>query len=224
MEINKSPQHIKNLFDEISIYYDKMNNFISLGLHYFVKKSALKMLNIKKSSNILDICCGTGDFTRIIRRISPKSKVIGLDFSSKMIEKAKQKQPREVFIYADCTNMPFKQEEFDYITVGFGLRNVENRLLALKEIYRVLKIGGKFLHLDFTGSIENFAWKIFEIMVPVITKIFKRNMDSYRYLLDSIDNYPAPSVLIKEFEQQGFKFLKQKNFIFGVINVIIFEK
>lgn len=83
------------MFDEISGYYDFMNNFISFGTHYILKFLALKELNIQPRTMILDLCCGTGDFTKLITKFYPRAKVIGLDFSQEMLKLAKQKIPME---------------------------------------------------------------------------------------------------------------------------------
>lgn len=222
MACDKNPQKIKNMFDDISSYYDRMNTFISFGLHVLIKKNAVKMLNIKPNSYILDLCCGTGDFTKILTEIQPKSKVIGLDISQEMIKLAKNKNPQKPFLSGDCTNLPFKENEFDYVTVGFGLRNIENRSKALSQVYRVLKPGGKFLHLDF--GYHNFSNKIFCYLVPLIIKIMNKSTESYSYLLKSISEYPEPDELIKEFETEGFKFLEKRDYLFGAISAQIMIK
>lgn len=222
MVCDKNPQKIKKIFGEISGYYDKMNNFISLGTHYFIKKNAIKNLKIKQHSYILDICCGTGDFTEIIDKIKPGTKVIGLDNSVEMLKLAKAKNPNKVFIYGDCTNLLFKDNEFDYITVGFGLRNVENRKKALSEIYRTLKTGGKFMHLDFGR--HGFGGRCFDFFVPILVKILGITYESYQYLIESKNEYPEPQELIKEFETMGFKLVKRQDFLFGAVSYQIFEK
>ena len=145
MNVDKNPKKIKIIFDKISPYYDRMNDIMSFGLHNFVKKKSIEALCIKSNSMLLDICCGTGDFTKIIGKTA---KVIGLDNSSEMIKLAKLKNSDQPFMLGDCTQLPFKNEEFDYVTAGFGLRNIEYRDKAIKEIFRVLKHNGKFLHLD----------------------------------------------------------------------------
>ena len=101
---------------------------------------------------ILDLCCGTGDFTQIISKYYPRTRVIGLDISEGMLKLAKAKNPAGVFMKGDCVNLPFENSEFDYVTMGFGLRNIEDRKKALSEIYRVLDNGGKFLQLDFIST------------------------------------------------------------------------
>ena len=221
MTTDKNPKKIIKMFDEISGYYDKMNNFISLGTHYFIKKTALKNLKIKSGSYVLDLCCGTGDFTKIISKISPKAKVVGLDNSVKMLKLAKLKNPNKVFMQGDCTSLPFK-DDFDFITVGFGLRNIENRQKAISEIYKALKNGGKFLHLDFGN--HNALSNIFDFIVPFVVKLLGSNPESYNYLLNSKKEYPEPDELIKEFENYGFKLYKRQDFIFGVISYQILQK
>lgn len=222
MNCDKTPQKIQNMFDEISVYYDKMNNFISLGTHYIVKFLAIREIHIKPRSIGLDLCCGTGDFTRIISKFYPRAKIIGLDFSPEMLKLAKQKNPQGTFIQADCTNLPFQEKEFDFITMGFGLRNIQNRQKAIQEVYRVLDTKGKFLHLDF-GK-HNIIGKIFEIIVPFLAKIFDKNQTHYEYLLKSRLEFPEPDKLIKEFESEGFYLIKRIDYLFGIISAQIMGK
>ena len=222
MNTDKNPQKIKNMFDEISKYYDITNNFISLFSHKRIKYSAIKNLKIKPKSMVLDICCGTGDLTGIISKLIPDAKIIGVDFSQNMLEIAKQKYKKIAFLESDVTNLPFKDNEFDYVTEGFGLRNIENRQKAIKEIYRILKPDGKFLHIDF--GIHNFVWKCFDLILPFFIKISKISPDSYKYLIDSKNTFPAPNELIQEFQNTDFKLVEVNNYMFGAICAIIFVK
>lgn len=222
MSCDKDPKKIKEMFDEISPYYDQMNNKISLGTHYLIKILAIKKLGIKPRSTVLDVCCGTGDFSKIISKISPKTKVIGLDISENMLKLAKHKNPKMCFLKGDCTQLAFKDNEFDYITIGFGLRNIQNRSQALSEIYRTLKPDGKFLHLDFGNS--KFIGKIFDILVPIIVKFSGKNSDNYKYLLQSKNEFPTPDELISEFETHGFKYISKQDYLFGIISAQIMKK
>ena len=222
MSCNKNPLKIKKMFNEISLYYDKMNNCISLGTHKFIKYLAIRELNIKPRSLVLDLCCGTGDFSEIIMKRFPRVKVIGLDFSPEMLKIAKQKNPNGVFMQGDCTKLPFSDNEFKYITMGFGLRNIERHYLALSEIYRVLDKDGKFLHLDF-GK-HNFISNIFDKIVPFMVKVIGENPDHYKYLLESKHEFPEPERLIKEIESHGFIHRKTCNYLFGAISAQIFQK
>ncbi len=225
MTCDKNLLKITQMFDEISLYYDKMNNLISFGTHRLIKKFALKNLKIEKNSYVLDLCCGTGDFTQIIGKISPKTKVIGFDNSKEMLKLAKIKNPQKVFMQGNCTNLPFGEGEFDYITIGFGLRNIEDRKKALSEIYRTLKPGGKFLHLDFGR--HGLSSRIFDGIVRFLVNIVGRRCHAdknYEYLIQSKNEYPEPDELIKEFETQGFKFFKRQDFLFGAISYQIMSK
>jgi len=219
---DKNPQKIQKMFNEISSYYDMMNNFISLGTHYIIKTLTVKKLDIQPNTITLDLFCGTGDFVKIISKLCPKTKVIGLDFSENMLKLAQQKNPNYAFIQADASQIPFKESEFDYITAGFGLRNVENRSKVLDEIYRTLKQNGKFLHLDFNSKSKISC--IFNLIVKITTKICAKNSENYNYLLKSKNSFPSPDELIREFETHGFKLIKKYNYLFGIISAQIMEK
>ena len=222
MVCDKNPQKIQKIFNEIAVYYDRTNNFISLYTHYIIKYFALRELNIKPRSIILDICCGTGDFTKLITKIYPRTRVIGVDFSENMLKLAKHKNPKGVFMLADCLQLPFKEKEFNYVTAGFGLRNINDRTQAISEIYRVLDFGGQFLHLDF-GQHNQFS-KIFDHIVPVIAKFLQINSEHYKYLINSKQDFPEPDELIKEFESNGFKLVKRIDYLFGAISIQIMQK
>ena len=222
MSCDKSVQKIKNIFDEISSYYDIINNFISLWSHLLIKYISVKMLDIPHKSNILDLCCGTGDFTKIFSKFYSDVKIIGLDSSIEMIKLAKIKNPKGSFVVGDSMALPFKNAEFDIITMGFGLRNIQDRKRALSESYRVLKNGGEFLHLDF--GIHNIFSKIFDVLVLFVVKLLGKNKEAYLYLIESKKEFPEPDELIKEFEKIGFRFVKRRDFMFGVISAQIYQK
>lgn len=222
MTCDKNPEKIKKMFDEISIYYDNINNIISLGSHLIIKYLSIKNLDIKPRAMILDLCCGTGDFTMLISRFFPRSKVIGLDFSDKMLKIAKSRISGGVFMKGNCTCLPFENNEFDYITMGFGLRNIKDRQKAISEAYRVLDRGGKFLHLDFGKHI--YLSKIFDIIVIFFIKLLGKDWESYKYLLESKSEFPEPDKLITEFENSGFKYFARHDYLFGIISAQIMQK
>lgn len=215
-------EYIKNLFDEISVYYDKMNNVISLGMHYHIKKSAVKLLDIKPEDKIIDLCTGTGDIAEIISKMHPAAFVTGIDSSLKMIEIARNKNIRADLQCADVLNMPFSACSFDCASIAFGLRNIPDRTAALNEINRILKKGGLFLHLDFAGG--SFFSLIYDIFLKIIVRFFNINISRYEYLIASKNAYPAPDKLIKEFEQAGFTLIKRKDFLSGIISAQLLQK
>lgn len=215
-------EEIKNIFNEIASYYDRVNNFISLGTHKKIKRDVVKLLEIPSNAQIADLCTGTGDFVQIISKIHPSTNIIGIDNSEEMLKFAKIKNPNNVFIQADCTELPLKNSTLDFVFMSFGLRNIVNSEKALKEIHRILKNNGKFIHLDF-GK-HNILNKIFNILVPTFATIFGYDKDSYEYLIKSKNNFPEPEELIKIFEQIGFKLFKRKDYLFGAISVQIMQK
>ena len=143
---------VKNIFNQISPFYDRVNNLISFFTHKYFKSKAISTLKLADNMKVLDLCCGSGDLISLILKRNQNVNIIGLDFSSKMLEVAKKKGLKASFIEADVQNIPFAQNEFDIVTIGFGLRNIPNKTKALEEISRVVKPGGYFLHLDLEYS------------------------------------------------------------------------
>lgn len=222
MTTDKNPQKIEEMFDNISDSYNRNNNIISLGFHNLVKKRALKLLEIKNNSKILDLFCGTGDIVSLFLKTHKNLKIIGVDFSENMLKIAKNRSPQSEFIKADCTNLPFEENCFDIITMSFGLRNVQNRKRAIIESYRILKPEGELLHLDF--GLKNIFSKVFDIIAFCGIKLFYNRKLPYKYLIDSKNEFPEPQKLIEEFETAGFKLKQRKDFLFGIISAQVFVK
>ena len=222
MNLDKSPEIVKKMFNKIAEHYDKMNNIISFGTDKLIKRKCIKLLGIAEKSIILDLCTGTGDLVKIIQVLRPKTGITAVDFSKGMLQIAKRDIKNVKFLEADATNLPFENDIFDFVTISYGLRNVQDRTTAISEMFRVLKTGGKVLHLDF-GE-KNFIGKVFEKLVPIIAKIFGKDYNSYKYLVKSKQAFPEPIELIKEFEAQGFKLVLRKDFILKAISAQIFTK
>ena len=223
MKADKNPEIISKLFDDISLDYDKNNDIISLGTHKFIKKTALRELHLQDKNKILDMCCGTGDIAGLLLHYNKTLEITGVDFSEKMLDIAKNKYGQKInFKFADVTDLPFLDNEFDIITIFFGLRNVQNRDKAIKEGYRVLKTGGEFLHLDF--GIKNIFSKIFDVILGISTALMLKNKESYEYLAKSKEEFPQPNELIREFTKEGFILKKRNDYLFGIISMQIFTK
>lgn len=222
MSVDRTPIKIQRMFNNLANKYDFMNDVISLGLHRFIKKYAIKLLDISSGAKVLDCCTGTGDIPSYILKNNPKCSVVGVDFSENMLEIAREKVPNVEFVLGDCVDLPFSQEKFDFVTTTFGLRNISDRQKAVSEMYRVLKIGGKLLQLDFGKSkIPDF---VFKSIVNLSSKLLTKSSDSYSYLLKSKDEFLTSSEIVELFEIAGFKLVKSKSLLFGVICLQIFEK
>ena len=131
--------NIEKMFDDISSEYDRLNNLISLGLHKKIKRIVLFEIKENKKIRILDLCSGTGDISGFIKEKFQDSEVVGFDLSSKMVEVSKKRYPEIEFIKGDAANLPFSDNEFDYIISAIGFRNIEDKKSAIYEIKRVKK-------------------------------------------------------------------------------------
>ena len=221
----KNPETIKILFNNLAKRYDFFNRVISLGMQTRVKKKSLKLLNIEDGSNVLDICTGTGDLAFFINKINPNINITGIDFSEKMLEiaRAKQKdyQNNMKFFLADGRELPFEDDTFDIVTIGFGLRNIENYERVISEIHRVLKPKGQILNLDFSCD-KSFANSVFDLLTSILTS-FTSKKNSFRYLISSKKEFLSSTDLINLFRRKGFIFLKRKYFAFEVISAEVFR-
>ncbi len=218
----KTPEAIHTMFNMIAKRYDMINNIMSFGTHLGVKSACIKSLDIKPHDNVLDLCCGTGDLAGLIKKIQPQACVTGIDFSENMLDIAKDKYTNVQFFQGDATSLPYEDNTFDIVTMGFGLRNIQNAEKAVEEVYRILKPNGKFLHLDF-GE-KNLISKIYDKLTPLIVSRFTDNAPAYSYLIKSRQIFPIPAELIKDFESKGFKLYKRKDYLFGVISSQIMVK
>lgn len=228
MKIDKSPETIHKMFNTVAQRYDFLNNLMSFGTHNYVKYMSIKNLVIKPHDSVLDLCCGTGDLARLIKKIQPEAHVTGIDFSEKMLEIAVRKnsakeQCRQIkYIQGDVTDLPYEDNTFDFVTMGFGLRNIANAEKAVEEAYRVLRPNGSFLHLDF-GK-KNLLSKIYDKTTPLLIRLASGNSIPYSYLINSKKIFPLPEELIKDFESKGFKFKKREDYLLGVISAQIMTK
>lgn len=218
----KTPEAIHTMFNMIAKRYDMINNIMSFGTHLGVKSACIKSLDIKPHDNVLDLCCGTGDLAGLIKKIQPQACVTGIDFSENMLDIAKDKYTNVQFFQGDATSLPYEDNTFNIVTMGFGLRNIQNAEKAVEEVYRILKPNGKFLHLDF-GE-KNLISKIYDKLTPLIVSRFTDNAPAYSYLIKSRQIFPIPAELIKDFESKGFKLYKRKDYLFGVISSQIMIK
>lgn len=224
-EFSKNPQFIMDLFNSISDNYDKLNDIMSFGLHKKIKKDVIKQTNnlftISKSPlTFLDLCCGTGDLSGILKDTFPQSKVIGVDFSKNMLEIAQKKHPDIELIEADCTQLPFENQSFDLCIISFGLRNIEDMEKALSEIYRILKKDGYFINLDLgkPNKFFNFFLKPYMYLwISLLGKVFHGDETPYKYLAVSNETFPSQKELIELFKKIGFSEIENKNYLFGQI-------
>ncbi len=217
---------VHDMFSSIADRYDRANDFLSFGIHRLWRRKSLKLVVINKEFPIdaLDICCGTGDFSTEIKEQSNfESKIVGLDFVFPMLSVAKTKSPfvfGNLLTRADALSLPFKDLSFDLCTIGFGIRNVDSVEGSLREMKRVLRIGGKVLILEFGQPyIRPFAtvynWYSKYIM-PYLGGFITGNKSAYEYLPETSARFPCGKEFISLLEKEGFRNTKYTPYFLGM--------
>jgi demethylmenaquinone methyltransferase / 2-methoxy-6-polyprenyl-1,4-benzoquinol methylase len=227
-------ERVHHVFEKIYENYDKMNSVISFQQHIKWRNDTMKKMNVQPGSKALDVCCGTADWTiALADAVGPTGEVAGLDFSQNML-KIGQEKVKELglnyvkLIHGNAMELPFPSDSFDYVTIGFGLRNVPDYLQVLKEMHRVLKPGGIAVCLE-TSQPTMFGYKqlyyfYFRFVMPVFGKLFAKSYKEYSWLQESARNFPGMKELAGLFEKAGFNKIKYKPYSGGVAAVHIGEK
>jgi demethylmenaquinone methyltransferase/2-methoxy-6-polyprenyl-1,4-benzoquinol methylase len=222
-------QRVHKVFEKISDNYDKMNSVISFQQHIKWRKDTMRRMNVKPGSKALDVCCGTGDWTiALAEAVGPSGEVTGLDFSQNMlnvgIEKVKSLGLKQVnLIHGNAMELPFPDNSFDYVTIGFGLRNVPDYLQVLKEMNRVLKPGGIAVCLETSQptliGYKQLYYFYFKFIMPMFGKLFAKSYKEYSWLHESARNFPGMKELARMFETAGFKDVYYKPYSGGAAAV-----
>ena len=232
----KKEKYVRNIFDSISPVYDKMDSFLSFGLDKLWLRTAVKRLKISSGERVLDGCCGTGEFAiASADKVGPKGKVVATDFSGGMllqgVEKIKANPGLNGNIshaMADTMCIPFQDESFDAVTVSYGIRNLSNIDQGLKEIWRVLKKGGRFGCLDLAAPKIPVYSTLYQVyffkIVPYIGKFVASKMEPYSYLPHSLRTFPNRERLKAMMEKAGFRNVRYNDMAGGAIALHIGEK
>jgi len=197
------PESVRGMFDRIAPVYDVMNHVMTAGLDRRWRKLAVQEV-VWPGDRVLDACCGTGDLAVEAERRG--ARVVGLDFSEGMLERARRKSGAIEWVQGDALALPFGDGEFDAATVGFGVRNLEDLEGGLRELARVLRPGGKLAVLEITrprGLLKPFFRLWFDVFVPLLGKVLPGGK-AYTYLPASVRRFPGPDDLTELFERAGF--------------------
>ena len=215
------------MFDRISGVYDLMNSAMTAGLHHRWRERAVDLAEVGPGSDALDICCGTGDLALALRRrIGPEGRVVGSDFSERMLELARAKAVErglEVdFGWADALELPYEDVSFDAVTVGFGARNLADLDRGLAEMARVLRPGGRLVILEITRPrrqpLASFYSLWFDRLVPRLGTL-AGDPDAYSYLPESVRSFPDPHALAEKMEAGGFERIRWLLLAGGIIAI-----
>ena len=192
------------MFDRISRFYDFMNRAMTLGLDRRWRRLAAEAV-VRPGDEVLDACCGTGDLALAAERAG--GRVTGVDFSERMLERARAKSQTVKWVLADVTALSFSDGSFDAVTVGFGIRNVPDLEAGLGELARVLRPGGRIACLEITrpeGILRPFFRLWFDGLIPLAGKVLPGGR-AYTYLPASVRRFPGPSDLASAFGRAGFE-------------------
>ena len=217
---------VQNVFNDVYDKYDLMNDFMSFGVHRLWKKDLIMMMSPSINKKLMDVGCGTGDIGKLfLENVKFKGEVFNIDPNKKMLEQGKKRLKSFKNIFwkvGSAENLGFNSNYFDYYTISFGLRNTKDIDKSLKEAYRVLKPGGRFLCLEFSkinNSNLNFLYKNYSKLIPRIGKIIVGKSEPYEYLTKSIDKFINQDELLDIMERNGFERCKYRNLSGGIVAI-----
>jgi demethylmenaquinone methyltransferase/2-methoxy-6-polyprenyl-1,4-benzoquinol methylase len=219
---------VKQIFTTVAPYVDALSRGFSLGLDRFWRTRAVALSGIKRGDRVLDICSGTGELAFILARaVGSEGSVTGADFCAHMLEIAKEKaglsHPNLAFVLADAKDLPFPDNSFDAVTVSFGMRNIPDTTLAMKEIRRVLRPGGVFLCLELTKPRSRwfqalYEWYVFRLM-PFVANFVIKSRAPYLYLPRSIEAFYQPPEFREVIAKNGFSGVAVHSLTLGIATV-----
>ncbi len=218
-------QHVRGVFDSVASKYDVMNDLMSAGLHRVWKAYTVQVANLKEGDQVLDIAGGTGDLALAFsQKVGSSGRVVHTDINEAMLSTGRDRLLNLGVVLptlvCDAEQLPFPDGHFDLVSVAFGLRNMTHKDLALKEMCRVLKPGGKLLVLEFSKVAQPlqkiYDWYSFNILPP-LGKLVAGDATSYRYLAESIRMHPDQETLKTLMKSSGFGHVDFHNLSAGVV-------
>jgi len=221
--LNKDPDDVSKMFDDVANRYDFLNDLLSLGRTRAWRRVVTSIIAPKPGMKILDIAAGTGSSSRPL--VDKGAEVTALDFSQGMIEQGRKQNKNIKFVQGDALKLPFEENSFDVTTISFGLRNTSSTEIALKEALRVTKDSGRIVVAEFSHPVNPIFKKIYlnYLMkaLPVIVKKISKNPDAYIYLAESIKAWPDQAELASIIRDSGFKSVAWQDLTFGIVAVHI---
>jgi len=219
---------VANVFHSVANRYDLMNDLMSLGIHRLWKRYAIELASVREGQTILDLAAGTGDLAKLMApKVGKSGKIILSDINDSMLMVGRDRMTDSGFIgnieyvQANAESLPFKDKQFDCVTLAFGLRNVTDKDAALRSIYRVLKPGGRLLVLEFSKPTHSLLEKVYDEysfkILPKIGSLVTDDEESYKYLAESIRMHPDQKTLKSMFLDAGFEQCDVHNLTGGVV-------
>ena len=213
-----SPDGVRAMFDRIAPVYDVMNRVFTMGLDGRWRKLAAAGA-VRPGDRVLDAACGTGDLALADRKAG--GEVTGLDFSERMLERARRKSSQIAWVQGDALALPFDDASFDAATIGFGIRNVDDLDAGLRELARVVRPGGRLAVLEITrptGVLRPFFRLWFDVLIPLAGKALPGGA-AYTYLPASVRRFPGPDDLADALRRAGFADVSYRLLAGGIVSL-----
>ncbi len=222
-------EQVAEMFDNIAFRYDFLNRFLSAGIDITWRKKAIKQLLALQPKKVLDVATGTADVALMTYDILKPEKIVGIDISVGMLDLGRHKiaakglQNTIKLFTGDSENIAFNDNEFDAVTVAFGVRNFQNLAKGLQEMRRVLQPGGKLVVLEFSKPkqvvFKQFYNLYMNVIAPAFGKLFAKNKDAYQYLNDSVQAFPEGQTFLNIMHEAGFTQTYLKSLSLGICTI-----
>jgi len=218
-DLGKDPEQVSAMFDQVSVGYDRTNALLSGGNSVLWRMATVKALDMKPGERVLDVAAGTGTSSKALQKTG--ASVVAFDFSPGMVAEGRKRHPDIEFVEGDAEALPFAAASFDAVTISFGLRNVQNPHVALGEMYRVLKPGGRIVICEFSqppAPLLRAGYKGYmKYVMPAVTALSSTHREAYRYLMESIAEWPEQPVLSQWMRAAGFTRVAYRNLSGGIV-------
>jgi demethylmenaquinone methyltransferase / 2-methoxy-6-polyprenyl-1,4-benzoquinol methylase len=218
-----APDAVRAMFDRIAPVYDVMNRLMTAGLDRRWRRLTARAV-VRPGDRVLDACCGTGDLAIAVEAAG--GEVVGLDFSERMLDRARRKSTAVAWVQGDLLALPFPDQSFDAATVGFGVRNIEDPEAGLRELARVVRPGGRLGCLEITrprGPLRPFFRLWFDGLVPLAGRVLPGGV-AYSYLPASVRRFPGPEDLAGAMRAAGFTAVEWRLLGGGIVSLHVARK
>jgi demethylmenaquinone methyltransferase/2-methoxy-6-polyprenyl-1,4-benzoquinol methylase len=218
-DLTKQPAEVQAMFDRVANRYDLMNDLLSVGQTKSWRKATVAAIKPAPGEIVLDLAAGTGTSTAAIAATG--AQAIACDLSLGMLEVGKKRHPQLTFVAGDALQLPFADSSFDVVTISFGIRNVQNVQLALTELYRVTKPGGRLVICEFSTPEISWFRKIYQnYLISALPKVANRlssNPVAYQYLAESILAWPDQAKFAAQIQQIGWEQVAWRSLTGGIV-------
>lgn len=227
---DEKTRRVRDVFDSVASRYDLMNDLMSFGVHRLWKRHFVAMAGVRTGHSVLDLAGGTGDIARLIAaKVGVDGRVVVADINDSMLIEGRDRliddgiSGNVHYLQVNAENLPFADDQFHCVTIAFGLRNVTDKGKALSEIFRVLRIGGRLMILEFSHPTVPALQTVYDAysfkVLPAVGRLVAKDADSYRYLAESIRMHPDQPTLLAMLETAGFERCSYHNLTGGVVAI-----